>query len=130
MTGAPPAAGAYFLGFPGNDGLDLAAVCPNGVARLLEVARGTTSPSLAWDLMEVLGVEAAVPARRRGLSAARALRAGVVQGGLLRPRRRRPPDLPPGPQMPGWGSGRAQFSLPDLSRGRLPAHPPAQAGGT
>jgi hypothetical protein len=62
VTGAAPPAGAYFLGFPGNDGLDLAATCPGGVARLLEVARGTTSASLAWDLAEMLGVEGVVPA--------------------------------------------------------------------
>lgn len=62
VTGVPPAAGSYFLGFPGNDGLDLAATCPGGLVRLLEVARGTTSPSLAWEVMETLGLERLVPA--------------------------------------------------------------------
>ena len=61
VTGAPPPAGAYFLGFPGNDGFDLAATCPGGMVRLLEVARGTASPSLAWDALEMLGIEGAVP---------------------------------------------------------------------
>jgi hypothetical protein len=31
------------------------------VKRLLEVARGTASPSLAWDVLEILGLEGAVP---------------------------------------------------------------------
>ncbi|MFZ4406251.1 MAG: glycosyltransferase family 39 protein [Paracraurococcus sp.] len=62
VTGAPPPAGAYFLGFPGNDALDLVATCPGGVPRLLEIARGTTSASLAWDALELLGLDGRVPA--------------------------------------------------------------------
>jgi hypothetical protein len=62
VSGAPPKAGALFLGFPGNDALDLAATCPDGGRRLLELRRGTTSPSLAWDAIGVLGLEDSVPA--------------------------------------------------------------------
>ncbi|MFC7474360.1 hypothetical protein ACFQS7_08345 [Dankookia sp. GCM10030260] len=62
VSGAPPTAGSYFLGFPGNDALDLEATCPGGVPRLLEVARGTTSSSLAWDMVEILRLEPLVPA--------------------------------------------------------------------
>jgi hypothetical protein len=62
VSGAPARAGDLFMGFPGNDGLDLAATCPGGVKKLLEVGRGTTSPSLAWDVVEALGLEGVVPA--------------------------------------------------------------------
>jgi len=62
VSGAPAAAGALFMAFPGNDQLDLAATCPKGGKRLLEVARGTIGPSLAWEVLEALGLDAAVPA--------------------------------------------------------------------
>lgn len=62
VSGAPPAPGAYVLGFPGNDALGLAAACPNGMARLPEVARGTAAPGLAWGAVGILGLQGAVPA--------------------------------------------------------------------
>lgn len=62
VSGAPARAGDLYMGFPGNDGLDLAATCLGGARQLLEVGRGTTSPSLAWDLVEAMGLEGVVPA--------------------------------------------------------------------
>ena len=62
VTGAPAAAGDLFMGFPGNDQLDLAATCPGGGKRLIEVARGAITPSLTWEMLEILGLDGVVPA--------------------------------------------------------------------
>ena len=62
ISGIPPTAGDLLFAMPANDLPDLTAACPDGSPRLRRLWSGTTSPSLAWRLLELPRLGRLVPA--------------------------------------------------------------------